>query len=196
MEARALLVAKSALRAQVRAARAAVPPAEREAAAEAVARRIAALPELAAARLVLGYCARSEEIDPFPALVRLRAQGARIAYPRVTGPGTLDLHEIGDERELEFGSFSIREPVPHAPRVAPGDVDAVIVPGVAFDAKGRRMGYGGGFYDRLLPQLPPGCPRIAIAFDEQVVDEVPADTHDQGVDLVVTPSRIIVAPRR
>jgi 5-formyltetrahydrofolate cyclo-ligase len=191
-----LLAAKATIRASARAARAAIPAADRDPAAQAVGGAIAALPELAAAHLVLGYCARGDELDVLPSLERLRARGVRIAYPRVTGSGTLDLHEVADECDLEPGSFSLREPHPLAPRVTPQEVDAVLVPGVAFDLRGHRMGYGGGFYDRLLPQLRSGCPRIGIAFDEQLIEEVPADVHDVAVDVVVTPSRVLASTAR
>jgi 5-formyltetrahydrofolate cyclo-ligase len=191
-----LLAAKAAIRASARAVRAAIPVADRDAAAQAVGRLITALPQLASARLVLGYCAKGDELDLLPALERLRARGVRIAYPRVTGSGTLDLHEVADECDLELGSFSLREPHPAAPQVTPQDIDAVLVPGVAFDARGHRVGYGGGFYDRLLPQLRPDCPRIGIAFDAQLTPEVPADVRDATVDLTVTPSGVHSSPAR
>jgi 5-formyltetrahydrofolate cyclo-ligase len=70
-------------------------------------------------------------------------------------------------------------------------IDAVIVPGVAFDPQGRRLGYGGGFYDRLLPRLRDDCLRVGVAYDEQLVDELPVAEHDAHVHAVVTPSRVL-----
>ncbi len=72
------------------------------------------------------------------------------------------------------------------------------MPGVAFDRSGHRLGYGGGFYDRFLARLPARALRIGVAFDQQVLDELPAEEHDQPVDLVVTPSEVLHAspPRK
>jgi 5-formyltetrahydrofolate cyclo-ligase len=90
--------------------------------------------------------------------------------------------------------MGIREPDPRGRRPARVDrVDVVIAPGVAFDAAGRRLGYGGGFYDRLLPRLRPGTPVVGVAFATQVVDAVPATARDAPVDMIVTESGTIVA---
>lgn len=182
---------KAALRAAIRETRRSIPQPERDAAASAIARAIASVPELAGAGVVLAYCANAEEIDPAPAVEELRARGARIAYPRVTGPGTLDLHEVGDVCELAPGAFSLDEPAAHHPAVDPRDVDAVLVPGVVFDLRGHRVGYGGGFYDRLLADLAPECVRIGLAFDSQVVGRLPEEEHDIAVDVLVTPTRLV-----
>ena len=82
------------------------------------------------------------------------------------------------------------------PRVDLRDVDWVLVPGVAFDARGHRLGYGGGYYDRLLALMAPSVPRVAGAFDLQVQEDVPAAPHDLTVDVVVTPTRTLAAPAR
>ena len=71
----------------------------------------------------------------------------------------------------------------------------MLVPGVAFDLGGRRLGYGGGYYDRLLPLLPPRAARVAGAFEIQLVERVPAAPHDVAVDAIVTESRIVVPTR-
>jgi 5-formyltetrahydrofolate cyclo-ligase len=75
--------------------------------------------------------------------------------------------------------------------VDPGSIDVVVPPGVAFDRSGRRVGYGGGFYDRFLPMTGGTVPRIALAFDLQVLDAVPAGGSDRPVDAVVTESRVL-----
>jgi len=117
----------------------------------------------------------------------------RIAVPRVDRETrTLVLHEIADlERDIVAGYVGVPEPRPALPVVRPGDIDWVLVPGVAFDACCRRLGYGGGFFDRLLPAIRIDAPRIAGAFDVQIVDEVPAGPLDHRVDGVATPSAFI-----
>jgi 5-formyltetrahydrofolate cyclo-ligase len=92
--------------------------------------------------------------------------------------------------------LTIPEPRPIQPRVRRDAIEFVLVPGVAFDLAGRRLGYGGGYYDRLLPLLSRDATRIAGAFDLQIVDRVPAGPHDITVDAIVTPSEMIVPPPR
>ena len=156
-----------------------------------LAERLLALPELATVGIVLSYAAMPAEIDPILATDALRARGVRIAYTRIEAPGILGIHEVADETALIPGPLSIRQPAQDSPRAACDSIDAVIVPGVAFDETGARLGYGGGYNDRLLPTLRDDCVRIGIAFDEQVLAEIPAEEHDEYVDIVVTPTRVI-----
>lgn len=186
---------KAAHRKQVRAARCALEPAFCADAAVAAGERILALPELKVAHIVLAYSAATEEIDPAPVVEALHGAGKSVALPRVESHGVLGIHLYCDGDDLEVGPFGgILQPLESARRVPLESIDAVIVPGVAFDLQGRRLGYGGGFYDRLLPQLRPDCLRIGIAYDEQVVDELPVAEHDEHVRVLVTPSLVVHAP--
>ena len=171
-----------------RSARRAVPAEERQRHAEAAAERLLALPEIARARTVLAYAATPEEIDPAPAVEALRARGVSIALPRVTGPGRLVLHRVDRGTTLVPGPFGLLEPTEDSPTVPPGEIDVAIVPGVAFDSACRRVGHGGGFYDRLDSMME-GAVTVGLAFDEQVLGRVPCEDHDVCVDVLVTPSR-------
>ncbi len=183
--------AKARARAFAREARCALDPATCSAAAAALAQNLLTLPELVGVSVVLAYGATPEEIDPGPAVRVLRDRGAAIAYPRIEAPGVLGLHLIEDEADLERGPYGLTQPAANALRLAREAVDAVIVPGVAFDLAGARLGYGGGYYDRLLPTLRPGCARVGVAYDEQVLERIPAQDHDVLVDVLVTPTRVI-----
>ncbi len=175
------------------ATRAALPPALRREASAAVCARLARLPELAGARAVLGYAATLTEVDVDAFLRALAAAGARLHLPWVDGE-RLGVAEVADLNELTAGWRGVREPPPGGRRaVRPSLLDAVVAPGVAFDAAGRRLGAGGGHFDRLLAQLGRGVPVIGVAFDEQVVDTVPVAAHDRRVDVVVTPTRTLRA---
>lgn len=162
-------------------------------AAARLAERIATLPELASARVVLGYLATSEEIDPADALERLGTRGATIACPRIEAPGILGVHVVRPGDTLLPGPFGLSEPAADAERVEFERIDAVIVPGVAFDEEGRRIGHGGGYYDRLLPSLKGDCLLAGVCYDEQVARELPTAEHDVHMDLVITPTRVIRA---
>jgi 5-formyltetrahydrofolate cyclo-ligase len=191
----ALRAAKRALRAQVLAARDALPAAARAAAAAAIARTIVDLPSFVAARTVSLTLPFGTEWDTLPVALAALAAGKTVALPRIDRSARrLALHAIRDPAaEVVRGGRGIPEPAAGCPVVATGSVDWVLVPGVAFDRAGRRLGYGGGFYDRLLPLLPAATPRIAGALELQVVARVPAGPQDVAVSIVVTESRTIEA---
>jgi 5-formyltetrahydrofolate cyclo-ligase len=193
----ALHEAKLALRRQVLASRDALPADVRAAASAAIAKRMSALPEFTAARAVLLTLAFRSEWDTLPLVHAALARSKTVVVPRVDlQTRMLELHSIADpDRDVVPGHLDIPEPRPERPRVPREAVDFVLVPGVAFDLDGRRLGYGGGYYDRLLPLLAPGAPRVAGAFDVQIVEHVPAAPHDVRVDAIVTESRLVERAR-
>ncbi len=193
----ALHDAKRALRERVIALRDALPAEDRHAAARAIAARLLAQPALAAARTVLLTLPFRSEWDARILVARALATGKTVVLPRVDRElRILALHSIRDPRsDVEPGYRGIPEPRLDCPAVAPEAIEWVLVPGVAFDATGGRLGYGGGFYDRLLPRLPAGVPRVAGALELQIVDHVPAAPHDCRVDAIVTEMRTIAVTR-
>ncbi len=100
--------------------------------------------------------------------------------------------QINDwSKDLVLNRIGLREPVPTAPRVAPAELDAVLVPALAFDRRGHRLGRGGGFYDRFLGALPPRVTTIGIAFSVQLLNAIPTDPHDRPVDVIVTEDAVL-----
>jgi 5-formyltetrahydrofolate cyclo-ligase len=181
---------KARMRDEIRATRASIGAANREAASRMIAARV--LPLLGGRDVggVLAYAATPEELDPSQLVARLLEAGARVAYPRVCGPGRIELR-WATEAELAPGYCGILEPPESAEAADLIQIDLVLVPGVAFDPEGHRLGMGGGFYDRLIPHLRPDALALGLAFEEQVVDAVPFETHDAVVDAVVTPERVL-----
>ena len=184
--------------------RAQLTPAERLAAARGAAERLLALDGVSAiarrAGCVAGFAAVRAEIDPAPALDEARLQGARLAFPRVADDRRPRLRfHLAEPAELRAGRFGIPEPPASAAEVALDEIDLLIVPGLAFDADGRRLGFGGGYYDELLGARAEGDAGttarapvvVGLAYDFQVVDACPAEAHDQTIDCVVTPSRVL-----
>jgi 5-formyltetrahydrofolate cyclo-ligase len=194
----ALRDAKQALRGRMQAVRDALDETARARLSQAIAARIAALPAFVAARTVLLTLPYRSEWDTRPLARAVIAAHRRLVLPRVDrAERVLALHAIADlERDVEPGYLGIPEPRASCDVVAPHGVDFVVVPGVAFDGQGRRLGYGGGFYDRLLPQLRADVTLVAGAFDEQVVDAVPSASHDACVPLVLTPTRMLATGAR
>ena len=190
----ALRDAKVTLRREMVARRDALDPEARASAGAAIVARLAALPSFAAARTVLLTLPFRSEWDTLPLVRAALAARKTVAVPRVNVVARmLEIHAIADPvRDVGTGHQGIPEPLPHCPALTPAAIDWVLVPGVTFDRNGRRLGYGGGYYDRLLPLLSPHAARIAGAFDLQIIERVPAGPHDVMVDAIVTPSEIIV----
>jgi 5-formyltetrahydrofolate cyclo-ligase len=154
--------------------------------------RAAALPELQAAGTLLLFVSFRSEIDTRPLIEWALARGRTVCLPRVLAPHTMAAYRIRDvDADLEPGAWGIPEPRAGLPEIAPGEVDVAVVPGAAFDGAGHRCGYGGGFYDAYLPLTRAGVPRVALAFEAQIVDEVACEAHDLAVDQIVTEDRVI-----
>lgn len=181
--------AKLALRRQMRAVRAALPDAACEARSKQITQRVRALAELRNAETVLAFASIRSEVRTGALIDAFHASGKVVALPRVTDD-TLVLHRVKSGDTLEEGSFSVPEPSVDAPVVDPASVELALVPALAVDPRGYRIGYGGGFYDRLLPQLR-NARTCAVAFDFQLIAEVPELPFDEAVDIVITDARMI-----
>ena len=145
----------------------------------------ALLASLAPGSLVALYAPKSTEVDTLDLDTRLRARGLRVAYPRIVeGDRRLAFHET-TIAELADGRFGLREPRPDAPAVDLASIAAFVIPGLAFDRHGGRVGWGRGYYDATLAHAPDAL-RIGIAFDCQLVPSVPSDPHDAPLHYVVT----------
>ncbi len=146
--------------------------------------RLATLPGFASAGTILLYAsAFPEEVDTTPLLRVALQSDKRLVCPRIVAKDrTLALFEVDDpKRDLLPGRRGIREPSMHSRSVQPTEVDWALVPGLAFDRLGYRLGRGGGFYDRLLTTLRPDVPCWALILGPQWVEEVPREAHDRPV---------------
>lgn len=184
-----LAVRKATVRRLALSRRARLTPEERERAGRAVAERLLSLAEIAGAEAVLGFASFGTEIPTDPAMDAILRSGKRLLVPFVDGT-ELRAAEVRSVEDLAPGFRGIREPSKRDPvdvRIAA----AVLVPGVAFDELGRRLGYGGGFYDAFLRTAGAETPRIGVCFDVQIVEEVPAGQEDEPVTIVVSEARII-----
>jgi 5-formyltetrahydrofolate cyclo-ligase len=182
-----LAVEKAALRARMREARAALTSEERAASAAAVNRTLTDLPELERATTVLAFASFGSEIPTAEILARLARSGKRVLVPFLIR-GAMEAAPHGGPTVAS--SYGALEPADRTP-VDPSIVEAVLVPGLAFDGSGGRLGYGAAYFDRYLRRIPPDAPRIAIGFGLQVVDRVPMGVGDERVDLVVTEAEVI-----
>ncbi len=186
---------KADLRARALARRAAMPSLDRSDASRRITERVLSHSDYQSASTILVYATMRGEVDTAAICGQALADGKVVAYPLVDWTDeTLHAVRMVDPARLAPGRWGLpepppdqREPVDHA------TLELVLVPGVAFDRAGRRMGYGRGMFDRLLKTLPSQARRWGLAFDVQVFDELPTGSHDQPVDVVVTQTRWIEA---
>jgi 5-formyltetrahydrofolate cyclo-ligase len=181
--------AKLALRKQMRAVRDALPRSACDTRSAEITERLFALGELERAATVLAFASICNEVRTRPSMEAAWAAGKSVALPRVVGD-ELQLHLVDSETVLVEGSFSVPEPPAEAVRISPDEVDFALVPALAIDPRGYRIGYGGGYYDKLIPRLERAW-TCAVAYDFQLISEVPELPFDVPVDLVVTDERVI-----
>lgn len=194
--------AKQAMRTAVAAARDALDPGWRARASAALVERIAALSTYAAARTVLLTAPFRTEWDAGPLIARSLAAGKTVVLPRVDeGSRMLELKRVADpERDIVAGYRGLPEPDARCERVAASSIDWVLVPGIAFDRSGGRLGYGGGYYDRTLAALRArGGPLVAIGI-AYACGLLPPEVHlpephDMALDEIVTEKEVVVIGR-
>lgn len=176
--------------------REALPAVERERMAAAANERLLSLPELGAiaGRTLAAYVAVRGEIDPAAALVEIVGRGASVVLPRIAaGERQMRFAAAAPGAALAPGAFGIPEPAPTGRELAAPSIDVLIVPGLAFDGEGRRVGSGGGYYDNAFADVPANDrpTLIGLAYDFQIVARCPATELDVPVDVVVTDARVL-----
>ena len=186
-------MSKAAIRNEVRDRLRALAPDERAEHDGRILERVMALPAFQRSQRVFCYLPLPHEVNTRP-LVEALLEVHGTAYVPVTDPDerALRVAELTSMAELAEGAFGV--PEPRGPRVVdPTTIDLWIVPGVAFDARGYRVGHGGGYFDAFFGAHPTDALKVALAYARQMVDEVPASDHDVPVDLVVTEAEIWIA---
>jgi 5-formyltetrahydrofolate cyclo-ligase len=165
----------------------------RGALSRAIVERFWGLAEAAGARALLVSLSIGSEVPTRALVDDARRRGLRVAVPvTLTAERRLLPTELPDDDRLVAGPFGILEPRSDARVPVPVDrLDLVVVPGVAFDPQGNRLGWGAGYYDRLLAQVRADAPIVALAFECQIVPAIPPESHDVPVDVIVTEQRII-----
>jgi 5-formyltetrahydrofolate cyclo-ligase len=186
--------AKAQIRARMRALRAAVPAPARAARSRAIVDRLAGLSLFrAGARVALFWpILERGEVDLTLLDSLLRSRGLDLYYPFMKPPPEGDgFAPVRDPGDLEDRGHGFREPLPSAPPAGPGELDVIVAPALAVAPDGHRLGYGAGFYDRLLPRFRPPATILVVAFDFQLLGELPHTAGDVPADGVVTDARLL-----
>jgi 5-formyltetrahydrofolate cyclo-ligase len=182
---------KRAIREDALKKRDAIPLIVKKAKTLAIKDKLLAIEEFRIAKSVLFYASFRSEVDTSGLIEEAISIGKRVILPKVTGDGnSLTKHSINGMHETSSGYMGIPEPVTDS-CCNVEVIDFIIVPGVAFDERGGRIGYGGGYYDRLLPRVKGLRTIAALAFEEQIFDDIPRAEHDVDMDIILTDRRTI-----
>ncbi len=189
---------KTAIRKQAHEKRRAQP--EKEVESTKIVDRFMELPEYQSAKTVMFYVDVRDEVQTRQALPSALASGKRIVVPYCLD-GELELFWLENMEELELGMYRILEPRNElrtitSKHLQPSDLDLVMVPGVAFDRNGGRTGHGKGYYDKLLQHARLDAPLIALAFECQMFEKIPAESHDIYMDKIVTENEVYIGKGR
>ena len=173
------------------AARRKLAPEARALRSQQIAAGVLALEAFERARTLAVYAPMGAEVDPSAIAAEALARGKRVAYPVLVGAARPLRFAVCTPGALVTGALRCLVPPPEAESVAPAAIDLVLVPGIAFDSACRRLGRGRGHYDATLAALRPDAVRVGLAFELQVVPEVPQEPHDAPLDVVVTEARVL-----
>lgn len=186
-----MIETKASLRRRLLSARRAASTDARVAAGAAITRAVLDLPELMSARTVCAYLSIGTEPRTIELVEALRAKGVRVLLPVVRADLDLDWAEYDGMDRIAQTRRGLNEPTGR--RLGPGavaDADVLLVPGVAVDGRGMRLGKGGGCYDRALSRVAQGTPVVVLLYDDEVVPAVPTEPHDRPVTAAATPSGV------
>lgn len=176
---------KNTLRRIMRAKRAAISRSQKQIMDEQLCRQLLLLPFYPEAKRILTYVSMEQEADTRQVIRRALDDKKEVAVPLCMGEGRMDFYRIESPSELKPGTMGIDEPSPHPQRLVEGGQGIMLVPGLAFDRSGGRLGWGGGYYDRYMA-LHPGLIRIGYGYSFQMVDHLPMEEHDICLDGLLT----------
>jgi 5-formyltetrahydrofolate cyclo-ligase len=183
---------KQDLRVELRSRLASIDPARRREASQTACMRLLGLDAIRNASVVMLYLPLATELDVTPVAIRSFQHNQTVCVPKVDW-ARRDMSPIEissfDDHVMDIDEHGLR--TPRDGRLLPPNlIDLIVVPALAYDLRGRRLGRGGGYYDRFLPRLRRNATLVGLAFDEQIIDEVPVNDADVAVDIVITDRRI------
>ena len=149
-------------------------------------KRVLALPEFKKANTIFCYVGAQGEINTLPLLQEILAAKKTLVVPKCISKGVMEAYPIHDLSKLQLGKYGILEPIPSGPAINPVNIDLCFVPCLTCSKDGKRLGYGGGYYDRYLTQA--NFFKIALCRTSLLVEDLPVEEHDVKMDLVITDS--------
>ena len=178
------------MRREFLAKRAAIPIAERDRISHELIKKFLATEIYRTSKILMAYASMPDELQLNERFTACFADKKILAIPLIIGKGEMLAVEVPNFAALEVGEYNILTVKRELRKfIAPAQIDCMIVPGAAFDVHGGRLGMGGGYYDRFLP-LAVNAKKIALAYDFQLVDNLPLEPHDTKINAVMTPTRL------
>jgi len=177
---------KTELRRHLLAQRAMLTPADIDQHSMVIAAYVCDLPAFRVSHTIMVYMALPQEVQTMPIITRARQLQKRIAVPVIRGQELIAVALNESPMQLQRGRFGILEPCGTPCVLHPQDIGCIVVPGIAFDTRGGRLGFGKGYYDRFLRQLPATTYRCGLAFSVQIVPYMPQEPHDICMHGIVT----------
>lgn len=183
---------KEEIREKYRKIRAQIPSETRKHADSQIAERLFNRPEYRDARIIYCYMSFKDEADTASIIDESFRLGKQVALPRVSGKRKMEFFFISGQKDLVTGFMGIKEPAGYCLEAsAPSEDALVLLPGLAFDRSGARLGYGGGFYDTYLAKHA-GCKKAALAYSAQIAPEIPTESVDVKTDMIITEKELII----
>ena len=183
---------KEEIREKYRKIRVQIPSETRKHADSQIAERLFNRPEYRDARIIYCYMSFKDEADTASIIDESLRLGKQVALPRVTGKRKMEFFFISGQKDLVTGFMGIKEPAGYCLEAsAPSEDALVLLPGLAFDRSGARLGYGGGFYDTYLAKHA-GCKKAALAYSAQIAPEIPTEPVDVKTDMIITEKELII----
>lgn len=183
---------KEKIREKYRKIRAQIPSETRKHADNQIAERLFNRPEYRDARIIYCYMSFKDEADTASIIDESLRLGKQVALPRVSGKRKMEFFFISGQKDLVTGFMGIKEPAGYCLEAsAPSEDALVLLPGLAFDRSGARLGYGGGFYDTYLAKHA-GCKKAALAYSAQIAPEIPTEPVDVKTDMIITEKELII----
>ncbi|MBI1884433.1 MAG: 5-formyltetrahydrofolate cyclo-ligase [Chlamydiae bacterium] len=156
----------------------------------AIQERFLSLEIYRAAKKIFFYCSKSSEVDTLVLIQEALKAGKKVALPLCLSNDLLEARYIEDlERDCERGNFGILSPKKSTLKAVKDELECWVIPGIAFDLSGNRLGWGRGFFDRYLADLKPSQKKIALVYEVQIAPALPVDLHDVKMDVLVTEKR-------
>lgn len=144
------------------------------------------------AHTIFSFVSFKSEVDTHNIIKHAIKKGKTICVPKIESKQKgIEIFKVRDFTQLKKGYFDILEPDETCPAAVSGEIDLILMPGVAFDRQGGRIGYGAGFYDRFLSDMKKRADKIALAYDFQLLNSVPMDEHDVRIDGIITEKEFI-----
>ena len=180
---------KDAIRRALREKRRALPAQEQESAARDAAAQLSGFLPYRKAKAVMAYIACRGELSLAPVIEEVLRQGRTLLLPRCDAPGIITARRISSLEDLVPGRYGLMEPAEDSGVFPPKEIDLLLVPGVAFDCGGGRLGQGGGYYDRFLPGT--RALRVGVCHGFALLDRIPVSQHDARMDMILTPQALL-----